>query len=104
MKFVLFALIVILGYRVILLEAELKNVSRNTAIAVLSAEVANDKIGAFAPYFEPNKEQFIKTWLDTTNMPLAVFPDEVITPIIKQELEEKRTSKESQQFKATIFK
>jgi hypothetical protein len=37
-------------------------------------------------------------------MPLAVFPDEVITPIIKQELEEKRTSKESQQFKATIFK
>jgi hypothetical protein len=36
-------------------------------------------------------------------MPLAVFPDEVITPI-KQELEEKRTSKESQQFKVTIFK
>lgn len=103
MKFVLFALIVILGYRVILLEAELKNISRNTAIAVLSAEAANDKIGAFAPYFEPNKEQFIKAWLDTTNMPLAVFPDEVITPI-KQELEEKRTSKESQQFKATIFK
>jgi hypothetical protein len=103
MKFILFALIAILGYRVLLLESELKNVSRNAAIAVLSAEAANDKIGAFAPYFAPDKDKFIRSWFDTTNMPLAVFPNEVLAPI-KQELEEKRTSKEAQQLRATIFK
>jgi hypothetical protein len=103
MKFVIFVLVVILGYRVIQLESELKNVSRNTAIAVLSAEAANDKIGAFAPYFAPDKDKFIKAWFDSVNMPLAVFPDEVLTPI-KQELEEKRASKETQQLRATLFK
>jgi len=100
---VLFALIAFLAYRVIQLESQLNLALKNTAIAVLSAEAANDKIGAFAPYFTPDREKFVKAWLDSNNLPLAVFPDEVITPI-KNGLEQKRGSKESQQLRATIFK
>ena len=100
---VLFALVALLGYRVLHLESQLNLALRNTAIAVLSAEAANDKIGAVAPYFAANREKFIKAWFDSNNMPLAVFPEEVISPI-KQELEQKRGSKETQQLRATIFK
>ena len=100
---VLFALVALLGYRVLHLESQLNPALRNTAIAVLSAEAANDKIGAVAPYFAANREKFIKAWFDSNNMPLAVFPEEVISPI-KQELEQKRGSKETQQLRATIFK
>jgi len=100
---VLFVLVALLGFRVIQLEAELKQVSRNSAIAVLSAEAANDKIGAFAPYFAPDKDKFIKAWLDSTNMPLAVFPEEVLSPI-KQELESRRDSPETQKVRAAVFK
>lgn len=100
---ILFALIAFLGFRVFQLEAELKQTSRNAAIAVLSAEAANDKIGAFAPYFAPDKDKFIKAWLDSTNMPLASFPDEVLSPL-KHELESKRASPEAQQVRAAVFK
>lgn len=100
---ILFALIAFLGFRVFQLEAELKQASRNAAIAVLSAEAANDKIGAFAPYFAPDKDKFIKAWLDSTNMPLAIFPDEVLSPL-KRELESKRASAEAQQVRAAMFK
>ena len=99
----MFALIAFLGFRVFQLEAELKQASRNAAIAVLSAEAANDKIGAFAPYFAPDKDKFIKAWLDSTNMPLAIFPDEVLSPL-KRELESKRASAEAQQVRAAMFK
>ena len=99
----MFALIAFLGFRVFQLEAELKQATRNAAIAVLSAEAANDKIGAFAPYFAPDKDKFIKAWLDSTNMPLAIFPDEVLSPL-KRELESTRASAEAQQVRAAMFK
>lgn len=92
-----------LGYRVFALEAEVKQIQTNAAIAVLSAEAANNKVGAIAPYFEPDKEAFAKAWLDSVNMPAAVFPDEVLVPL-KRRLEEMRGSKESQLQKAAIFK
>jgi hypothetical protein len=100
---VLFALVVLLGFRVFQLEADLKQASRNSAIAVLSAEAANDKIGAFAPYFAPDKDKFIRAWLDSTNMPLAIFSDEVLVPI-KRELESRRSSQEARQLRAALFK
>ena len=93
----------LLGYRVFALEAEVKQLQTNAAIAVLSAEAANNKIGAIAPYFGQDKEAFAKAWLDSVNMPAAVFPDEVLVPL-KRKLEERRASKESQVHKAAIFK
>ena len=100
---ILFVIVAILGYRVLNLEAELKQISRKTAIAVLSAETENDKVGAIAPYFAADKEKFVRAWIDSTNMPLAVFPGDILVPL-KRELEEKRMSKEAVQLKATIFK
>lgn len=91
-----------LGYLMVELEGQVKQLQTNTAIAVLSAEAANNKIGAIAPYFARDKETFARAWIDTLNMPLAVFPEEVIVPI-KRSLEEKRSSKESQQLKASTF-
>jgi hypothetical protein len=72
-------------------------------IAVLSAEAANNKIGAIAPFFSQDKEAFAKAWLDSVNMPLAVFPDEVLIPL-KRTIEERRVSKASQQQRAAVFK
>lgn len=75
----------------------------STAIAALSAEAANSKVGAIAPFFSQDKEAFARAWLDSVNMPLAVFPENVLVPM-KRALEEKRLSKESQQLKAVTFK
>ena len=100
---VLAALVVFLGYRVFALESEIKQLQTNAAIAVLSAEAANNKVGAIAPYFGQDKEAFAKAWLDSVNMPLAVFPDEILVPL-KRTLDERRMSKESQQQRAVIFK
>jgi hypothetical protein len=94
---------VFLGYRVLGLEQEVKQLQMNAAIAVLSAEAANNKVGAIAPFFSQDKGAFTKAWLDSVNMPLAVFPEDVLVPL-KRTLEEKRMSKESQQLKATVFK
>jgi hypothetical protein len=106
MKAILIALalaIAFLGYRIFQLESEMKDVQRNAAIAVLSAEAANNKVGAIAPYFSQDKEAFIKAWIDTMNMPSAVFPEDILTPI-KRTLEEKRLSKEGQTLKASFYK
>ncbi len=97
------ALTVFLGYRVFTLEAEVKQLQTNAAIALLSAEAANNKVGAIAPFFGQDKEAFAKAWLDSVNMPLAVFPEEILVPL-KRTLEERRMSKASQQQKAAIFK
>ena len=94
---------VFLGYRVFALEAEVRQLQTNAAIAVLSAEAANNKIGAIAPFFGQDKEAFAKAWLDGVNMPGAVFPEEILVPL-KRTLEERRASKESQTQKAEIFK
>ena len=91
-----------LGYRVFQLEVEMKQLQTNTAIAVLSAEAANNKIGAFAPFFSQDKETFAKAWLDSVNMPAAVFPEEILVPL-KRTLEERRMSKASQQQRAAVF-
>ena len=95
--------IVFLGYRVFQLELEIKQVQTNSAIALLSAEAANNKVGAIAPFFTQDKEAFVKAWLDSVNMPLAIFPEEVLVSL-KRELEEKRMSKESLQQKAMVFR
>jgi hypothetical protein len=106
MKTALIALALVtafLGYRVVKLDADVRQLQTNAAIALLSAEAANNKVGAIAPFFEQDREAFAKAWLDSVNMPLAVFPEEVLVPL-KNTLEEKRMSKESQQQKAAIFK
>lgn len=101
--FVLALFSAFLGYRVFQLENEVRLLQTNTAIAVLSAEAANNKIGAVAPFFSQDKEQFANAWLDTFNMPLAVFPEEVLAPL-KRTLVEKRNSAEGQRLKTATFK
>jgi len=92
-----------LGYRVLRLESEVHQLQRNTAIAVLSAEIANRKIGAFAPYFGEDKEAFANAWIDDSNMPGAVFPEDVLVPL-KSELARKRSDALSQKLKAETFR
>lgn len=106
MKTFVFALSLItafLGYRVVALEQQVQQLQVNTAIATLSAEAANNKVGAISPFFTQDKEAFVKAWIDNNNLPLAVFPEEILVPI-KRQLEEKRGSKESQALKAAVFK
>lgn len=106
MKIAILALAVLtafLGYRLLLLEREVRQLQTNAAITALAAEAANNKAGAIAPFFSQDKEAFAKAWLDNNNLPLAVFPDEVLLPL-KRSLEEKRASKEYQATKASIFK
>ena len=68
---------------------QLRTNQRNTAIAVLSAEAANNKIGAIAPYFGRDDSAFANAWIDNMAMPVAVFPDDVINEL-RQELKEYR--------------
>lgn len=100
---ILFLLLNTLNYRVLQLKVELKQLQTNAAIALLSAEAANNKVGAIAPYFTQDKEAFTKAWLDSVNMPLAVFPDDILTPL-KRSLEDRRTNKVSLQLRSTVFK
>jgi hypothetical protein len=88
-----------LAYRVLRLESAMHQLQRNTAIAVLSAEIANKKIGAFAPYFGEDKEAFANAWIDGSNMPGAVFPDYVLVPL-QNELARRRSDPLSQKLKA----
>jgi len=92
-----------LGTRLLQVENELASVQRNAAIAVLSAEAANAKVGAIAPYFAPDKDAFVRAWLDSTNMPPAVFPENVLNPI-KQELERKRSAPVARKTVEATFK
>lgn len=92
-----------LGIRVLSLEQDIRQLQLNAAIALLSAEAANNKVGAIAPFFSQDKEAFAKAWLDSQNLPLAVFPEDVLSPL-KRSLEEKRASKESQALRAAVFK
>lgn len=100
---VLALLTAFLSYRVLALEQQVKQLQVNTAIAVLSAEAANNKVGAIAPFFAQDKEAFVKAWLDSNNLPPAIFPGEVLVPL-KRSLEDKRESKDSQALKSLIFK
>lgn len=93
----------LLIYKVFQLDSELKQLQTNAAIAVLSAEAANKKIGAIAPFFSQDKEAFAKAWLDSVNMPSAVFPEDVLVPL-KRTLDERRVSKASQEQKAAIIR
>lgn len=92
-----------LGYRVFELESQIKQLQTNAAIAVLSAEAANNKVGAIAPFFSQDKDAFVKAWIDNLNMPPAVFPEEVLGPL-KRTLDERRTSKAAAQQKEALFK
>lgn len=92
-----------LAFRLFQLEAEVKQLQMNAAIAALSAEAANTKIGAIAPYFAHDKEAFARAWLDNLNLPPAVYPDDVLIPL-KRSLEEKRMSPEIQKLKAETFR
>ncbi|MEJ1096032.1 MULTISPECIES: hypothetical protein [unclassified Pseudoxanthomonas] len=91
-----------LGYRILRLESEIHQLQRSAAIAVLSAEIANKKIGAFAPYFGEDKEAFANAWIDDTNMPGAVFPDDVLVPL-QNKLARRRSDSFSQKLKADTF-
>lgn len=98
----LFLLSIFLTSKIFTLEDRLKSNERNTAIAILSAEAANNKVGAIAPYFRRNDAVFAKSWSDTTNMPAAVFPSEAIDPIKKQ-LEFQRQSLEMKKMTIETF-
>jgi hypothetical protein len=99
---VLIVVCAFLGYRVLRLEAEVHQLQRNAAIAVLLAEIANKKIGAFAPYFGEDKEVFANAWIDRSNMPGAVFPDDVLVPL-QSELARMQAEPLSQKLKAEVF-
>jgi hypothetical protein len=92
-----------LGYRVLRLEEEVHELQRNAAIAVLSAEIANKKVGAIAPYFGEDKDAFANAWIDDVNMPGAVFPEDVLVPL-KNELARKRAEPSSQKLKSETFR
>jgi hypothetical protein len=98
----LLLLLIFLGYRVLRLESEVSQLQKNVAIAVLSAEAAHKKIGAFAPYFQEDKEAFANAWLDDFNMPAAVFPEDTLIPI-KNELAKRRSDLTSQKLKSDIL-
>lgn len=97
------ALALFLGYRVVKLEDQVATLQKNTAIAILSAEAANNKVGAIGPYFQQDKDAFTKAWMDNNNLPLAEFPDEVIVPM-KQRLERLRGLPENVKLRNDIFK
>ncbi|WP_254458945.1 hypothetical protein [Xanthomonas sacchari] len=92
----------LLGHRVLRLESEVHELQRNAAIALLSAEIANKKVGAFAPYFAEDKEAFANAWLDGANMPSPVFPEDVLVPL-QRELARRRAEPVSQKLKAETF-
>ena len=99
MKIVIAILTVIVGFLWVKMgqqEEKISKLERNTAIAILSAEIANDKIGAFAPYFAEDKEKLVKKWIDGVNMPPAIF-DEVILIPLRKEIENKRNDSASVQ-------
>jgi len=85
------------------LRRRITQLETNCAIAVLSAEAANKKVGAIAPYFGPDKETFIRAWFDAENLPLAVFPDDVLNPI-RASLQQKREGPEGRKLRALVFK
>jgi hypothetical protein len=91
-----------LAARVLMLERDLTTLQTNTAIAVLSAESANDKIGAISPFFAPDPEKFVRAWLDGTNLPGAVFPDEVLAPL-RADLEKRRSTPFAKQQAAELL-
>ncbi len=91
-----------LSFRIYHLESEINQLHRNTAIAVLSAEIANKKIGAVAPYFQEDKDAFANAWIDDSNMPGAIFPEKIIVPL-KDELARRRSEPASQKIKAETF-
>ena len=73
-----------LSYKVIELQQQHDRLERNIAIALLSAEIANDKIGTFAPFFGEDREKFARLWINGTNLPLAVFDGDVIYQVRRQ--------------------
>ena len=106
MKFIIYllaALVLFLGYRVFKLENEISTLQRSAAIAVLSAEIANKKVGAIAPYFAEDKNAFANAWIDEINMPPAEFPEEILVPLHK-ELAQKREDSISQKLREETFK
>jgi hypothetical protein len=92
-----------LAFEVIRLKLAMHQLQANCAIAVLSAEAANRKVGAIAPFFAMDKEAFFRAYMDENNLPLAVFPDEVLNPI-REILARARRSPEADRIRATVFK
>lgn len=99
---VLISICLYLSYEVFSLKQEMRATQRNAAIAVLSAEAANNQIGAIAPYFNRNDAAFAKAWVDTTGMPLAVFPDDILNEL-RQELQKNRELPEVKQLSKKTF-
>jgi hypothetical protein len=89
---VLLASVLVLGYKVIDLQGQYSRLERNVVIAVLSAEIANHKIGAIAPVFSQDREKFIRQWIRGENIPLAVFNTTTLSEV-RREIDDGANSK-----------
>lgn len=87
---ILFATVIYLLDQIRDLEDELRQVERNAAIAVLSAERAHTKIGAFAPCFSESPEAFVNAEVENSNLPLPVFSDGVLQSVQRDMLSSSR--------------
>lgn len=85
------------------MKREVCQLQTNCAIAVLSAEAAHRKVGSVAPFFRMDRETYLRAWMDAEHLPLAVFPDNVLTPI-RATLERARNSPETAQMRAVVFR
>jgi hypothetical protein len=90
------------AFETVRLKQEVRQLQTNCAVAVFSAEAANRKVGAIAPFFATDKEAFIRAYLDANNLPLAVFPDETLNPI-RDSLERGRNGAQARAVRETVF-
>lgn len=100
---VLAAAVVVLGYKVNDLEVRHQNLERNVVIAVLSAEIANNKVGAIAPYFGEDQRKFVDEWIRGTSMPLAVFDDKILKAV-RDEIDRRSMATDQREMAATLMK
>ena len=68
-------------FKILILERHVDDVERNAAIAVLSAEFANNKVGAIAPVFRQDLGAFAKAWLGNEALPGAIFSTEILNDV-----------------------
>ncbi len=76
------------GYSLTLMQ-DIARLERNIAIASLSAEAANKKIGAIAPYFRRDDAAFESAWIDEASLPVAVFSTDIFN-LLKADMSRNR--------------
>jgi hypothetical protein len=100
---VLLVILAFMGYRMYELNLAVHQLQEGLAVAVLSAEAANKKADAIAPFFASDKDAYAKAWLTSTTLPLVVLPEEVLVPITRA-IDERSKSRQWQEQKAAIFR